>query len=200
MTEFAIRLAERVKRFGPLCAGIDPSAATLSKCGLPDTAEGAFEFGKRIMSAANYEIAVVKPQSAFFERFGSAGVKVIEELAAIVEQTAKDAAVKGVVITSAKDAFCAGADLSMLEGMNQQFAQIRKDKGEEAAQKMLFDESRKLSQILRKIGAKYFAPLMQHPEARALWWPRFERIAVWFANWERERRSDLVRIIAEQEG
>ncbi|WP_022720000.1 double-strand break repair protein AddB [Rhodopseudomonas sp. B29] len=55
-------------------------------------------------------------------------------------------------------------------------------------------------QILRKIGANYFAPLMQHPEARALWWPRFERIAAWFANWERERRADLVRIIAEQEG
>lgn len=88
MSEFAIRLAQRVQRFGPLCAGIDPSAATLAKCGLPDSAEGAFEFGKRIMSAANYEVAVVKPQSAFFERFGSAGVKVIEELAAIAR--AKD--------------------------------------------------------------------------------------------------------------
>ena len=74
----------------------------------------------------------------------------IEELGAIVDQTTADAAVKGVVITSAKEAFCAGADLSMLEGMNKQFAQIRKDKGEEAAQQMLFDESRKLSQILRR--------------------------------------------------
>ncbi|NVN85395.1 MAG: enoyl-CoA hydratase/isomerase family protein [Rhodopseudomonas sp.] len=75
----------------------------------------------------------------------------IEELDAIVAQTTADAAVKGVVITSAKEAFCAGADLSMLEGMNKTFAQIRKDKGEEAAQQMLFDESRKLSQILRRI-------------------------------------------------
>ena len=75
----------------------------------------------------------------------------IEELAAIVDQTAKDTAVKGVVITSAKEAFCAGADLSMLEAMTQQFGKIKKEKGEEAAQKMLFDESRKLSQILRKI-------------------------------------------------
>ena len=40
------------------------------------------------------------------------------ELEAIVKQTTEDAAVKGVVITSAKDAFCAGADLSMLEGMS----------------------------------------------------------------------------------
>jgi 3-hydroxyacyl-CoA dehydrogenase/enoyl-CoA hydratase/3-hydroxybutyryl-CoA epimerase len=75
----------------------------------------------------------------------------IEELGAIVEATTADAAVKGVVITSAKDAFCAGADLSMLEGLNKTFAQYRKDKGEEAAQQMLFDESRKLSQILRRI-------------------------------------------------
>ena len=34
------------------------------------------------------------------------------------------------------------------------------------------------------IGEKYFAPLMERPEARALWWPRFQRIAAWFADWE----------------
>ena len=42
----------------------------------------------------------------------------ITELEAIVKQTSADAAVKGVVITSGKEAFSAGADLSMLEGMN----------------------------------------------------------------------------------
>lgn len=83
MNDFASRLLPRMTRYGPLCAGIDPSAATLAKCGLPDSAEGALAFGKLIMSAADYEIAVVKPQSAFFERFGSAGVRVIEELAGI---------------------------------------------------------------------------------------------------------------------
>ncbi|HYS84664.1 MAG TPA: enoyl-CoA hydratase-related protein, partial [Bradyrhizobium sp.] len=46
------------------------------------------------------------------------------ELDAIVKETTSDAAVKGVVITSAKDAFCAGADLSMLEGMNQAYAKV----------------------------------------------------------------------------
>ena len=75
----------------------------------------------------------------------------IEELGAIVDATTADAAVKGVVITSGKEAFSAGADLSMLEGMNKTFAEARKTKGEEAAQQMLFDESRKLSQTLRKI-------------------------------------------------
>src|SRR4051794_18404927 len=75
----------------------------------------------------------------------------IEELGAIVEQTTTDAAVKGVVITSGKEAFSAGADLSMLEGMNKVFGEAKKAQGEEAAQKMLFDESRKLSLTLRKI-------------------------------------------------
>ncbi|MGB3489888.1 MAG: 3-hydroxyacyl-CoA dehydrogenase NAD-binding domain-containing protein [Xanthobacteraceae bacterium] len=75
----------------------------------------------------------------------------IEELGRIVEQTKGDAAVKGVVITSGKDAFSAGADLSMLEGMNRTYASMLKDKGEEAANQMLFDESRKLSQTLRTI-------------------------------------------------
>src|SRR3977135_4742764 len=75
----------------------------------------------------------------------------IEELGAIVDQTTADAAIKGVVITSGKDAFSAGADLSMLEGMNKTFAEALKSKGKEAAQEMLFDESRKLSLTLRKI-------------------------------------------------
>ena len=83
MSEFATRLTQRMLRHGPLCAGIDPSAATLAKCGLPDSAEGALEFGKLILRAADGEVAVVKPQSGFFERFGSAGMKAIEELAAL---------------------------------------------------------------------------------------------------------------------
>src|SRR6202011_2313323 len=62
----------------------------------------------------------------------------IEELGAIVDQTTADAAVKGVVITSGKEAFSAGADLSMLDGMNKTFAEALKSKGNEAAQQMLF--------------------------------------------------------------
>ena len=44
-----------------------------------------------------------------------------DELAAIVEQVAADAAIKGVVITSGKESFCAGADLTMLEGMSRAY-------------------------------------------------------------------------------
>jgi ATP-dependent helicase/nuclease subunit B len=54
--------------------------------------------------------------------------------------------------------------------------------------------------VLRRIGEKHFAPLMDRPEARALWWPRFQRIAAWFAGWEAERRLNVKTIDAEVEG
>ncbi|MBR0691640.1 FAD-dependent oxidoreductase [Bradyrhizobium lablabi] len=75
----------------------------------------------------------------------------IRELEEIVKQTTADAAVKGVVITSSKEAFCAGADLSMLEGMSRTYAQLLKEKGEEAANQVLFEQSRRFSQVFRSI-------------------------------------------------
>jgi 3-hydroxyacyl-CoA dehydrogenase/enoyl-CoA hydratase/3-hydroxybutyryl-CoA epimerase len=75
----------------------------------------------------------------------------ITELEAIVKQTSADQGVKGVVVTSGKEAFSAGADLSMLEGMNRQYTELLKAKGEVAANQMLFDESRKSSLVFRAI-------------------------------------------------
>jgi len=77
--------------------------------------------------------------------------KVMEELAAIVERVATDAAIKGAVLTSGKDAFCGGADLTMLETLSRTFAELTKSHGEEAANKSVFEESRKLSQIARRM-------------------------------------------------
>lgn len=56
------------------------------------------------------------------------------------------------------------------------------------------------ARVLRSIGARHFAPLMTRPEARALWWPRYLRIASWFANWEIERRLNVASIDAEVHG
>jgi ATP-dependent helicase/nuclease subunit B len=53
---------------------------------------------------------------------------------------------------------------------------------------------------LRRIGEKHFAPLMERPEARALWWPRFQRVVRWFADWEIVRRGQLDDIKAEIDG
>jgi 3-hydroxyacyl-CoA dehydrogenase / enoyl-CoA hydratase / 3-hydroxybutyryl-CoA epimerase len=77
--------------------------------------------------------------------------KVMDELSAIIEQTTADAAVKGVVITSGKDAFCAGADLTMLEGLSRAFAELAASQGEEAAMMRFFEESRRWSVLCRHI-------------------------------------------------
>jgi ATP-dependent helicase/nuclease subunit B len=53
---------------------------------------------------------------------------------------------------------------------------------------------------LIKLGKASFAPLEDFPEARAFWWPRFERIAHWFARWELERRPHIGAITAEIRG
>jgi 3-hydroxyacyl-CoA dehydrogenase / enoyl-CoA hydratase / 3-hydroxybutyryl-CoA epimerase len=78
-------------------------------------------------------------------------LKVMEELTALVEQVAGDAAIKGAVITSGKDTFCAGADLTMLDMFAREFADTAKVQGEEAAIARLYEESRKLSLIYRRL-------------------------------------------------
>src|SRR5215472_16444620 len=75
----------------------------------------------------------------------------IEELSAIVERLVADAAVKGVVITSAKDTFCGGADLTMLESLSRTFSEMERSQGKEAAATRLFEESRKLSLVYRRL-------------------------------------------------
>ena len=76
---------------------------------------------------------------------------VIAELGTIVDKVANDTAIKGAVITSGKSAFCGGADLTMLESMRGLYTDMVSKQGEEAAAKMVFDESRKLSQLYRRI-------------------------------------------------
>jgi 3-hydroxyacyl-CoA dehydrogenase/enoyl-CoA hydratase/3-hydroxybutyryl-CoA epimerase len=73
------------------------------------------------------------------------------ELSAIIEELATDGAVKGVIITSGKDTFCAGADLTMLETLSRTFAEFVTTQGEEAANKRLFEESRAWSLLCRRV-------------------------------------------------
>jgi ATP-dependent helicase/nuclease subunit B len=53
---------------------------------------------------------------------------------------------------------------------------------------------------LIELGRKHFEPLKEFEEARAFWWTRFQRIAYWFAGWDRERRAGTARIFAEISG
>ncbi|WP_366179902.1 orotidine-5'-phosphate decarboxylase [Actinomyces timonensis] len=76
---FGARLAAAMDDHGPLCVGIDPHGALLAAWGLTDDAAGLREFSLRVVEAIGGRVAAVKPQSAFFERHGSAGIAVLEE-------------------------------------------------------------------------------------------------------------------------
>ena len=78
MEGFGGRLHRTVAGRGPLCIGIDPHPGLLERWGLPDDATGLERFARTVVDALADRVAVVKPQSAFFERFGSRGVKVLE--------------------------------------------------------------------------------------------------------------------------
>ncbi|HEY5279195.1 MAG TPA: double-strand break repair protein AddB [Pseudolabrys sp.] len=53
---------------------------------------------------------------------------------------------------------------------------------------------------LLALGEIHFKPLADYPEAKAFWWPRFDRIARWFADWDMKRRAGLAAIHAEIRG
>ena len=75
---------------------------------------------------------------------------VMDELEALIEAVAGDEAMTGAIITSGKAAFSGGADLTMLNGLFEAYHQAR-DKDRQAATKQLFEQSRRLSQIYRKL-------------------------------------------------
>src|SRR3954470_22525013 len=76
---------------------------------------------------------------------------VMAELAQIVERVASDDAIKGCIVTSGKDTFSGGADLTMLQGLGQEYARLAKDQGEEEAIRFFFEESRRLSLLYRRL-------------------------------------------------
>jgi orotidine-5'-phosphate decarboxylase len=78
MITFGERLRAALDRRGPLCVGIDPHPALLDRWGLTDTPDGLARFCRTVTGALADRVAVVKPQSAFFERYGSAGIAVLE--------------------------------------------------------------------------------------------------------------------------
>lgn len=78
MTGFGERLLDKIAQRGRLCAGIDPHPSLLSDWGLSDDASSLEKFALTATEALAPEVAVVKPQSAFFERHGAAGISVLE--------------------------------------------------------------------------------------------------------------------------
>ncbi|HEU4435522.1 MAG TPA: hypothetical protein VFR51_19200, partial [Pyrinomonadaceae bacterium] len=77
MKNFAQRFLELADSRSPFCLGIDPTPQLLSAWQLPDSAEGLARMCEIVATAAEDRLAIVKPQIAFFERFGSRGIQVL---------------------------------------------------------------------------------------------------------------------------
>ena len=84
---FGERLVAAGAERGRLCVGIDPHPHLLEDWGLSVDVDGLRTFTLRCVEAFAETAAVVKPQVAFFERFGSRGFAVLDEaLAGLREQ------------------------------------------------------------------------------------------------------------------
>jgi orotidine-5'-phosphate decarboxylase len=83
---FGSRLRAALDARGQLCAGLDPHAGLLTEWGLPDSVAGLETFALTATEALAPEVSVLKPQSAFYERFGSAGIAVLERVIATARE------------------------------------------------------------------------------------------------------------------
>ncbi|NUO40412.1 MAG: orotidine-5'-phosphate decarboxylase [Streptomyces sp.] len=88
---FGTRLRRAMDERGPLCVGIDPHASLLTEWGLNDDVAGLERFSLTVVEALADRVAVFKPQAAFFERFGSRGV-------AVLERTVEEARAGGALV------------------------------------------------------------------------------------------------------
>jgi orotidine-5'-phosphate decarboxylase len=79
VASFGKRL-EAAMQISQLCVGIDPSESELLAAGLPDSASGARDYSLRLIDAAAGRVGIIKPQVAYFERFGSMGFVALEEV------------------------------------------------------------------------------------------------------------------------
>lgn len=86
-TSFGDALSARFAKYGQICIGVDPHASILQEWGLDDSVRGLERFSFEVLDACTERVGLIKPQIAFFERFGSAGFAVLERLAARAKQT-----------------------------------------------------------------------------------------------------------------
>jgi orotidine-5'-phosphate decarboxylase len=83
---FGSRLSKAIEGRGRLCVGIDPHPALMDAWGLTDSAFGLEKFAMSAVEALAGTVAVLKPQSAFFERHGAKGIGVLERVLAAARE------------------------------------------------------------------------------------------------------------------
>lgn len=86
MTTFSKRLDGLLAARGPLCVGIDPHPGLLTQWGLDVDVAGLERFARTVVEALGDRVAIFKPQSAFFEVFGSRGIAVLEQVLVAIRE------------------------------------------------------------------------------------------------------------------
>lgn len=83
---FGARLHAALGRYGPLCVGVDPHPELLQAWGLPESVDGLERFAEICVEAYVGRVALVKPQVAFFEAYGSGGFAVLERTIEVLRE------------------------------------------------------------------------------------------------------------------
>ncbi|MBD8609203.1 orotidine-5'-phosphate decarboxylase [Frigoribacterium sp. CFBP 13729] len=158
---FGSRLADVLETPGGLCVGIDPHAWLLEEWGLPTSAAGVRELGLRAVEATAGSAGVVKPQVAFFERWGSAGFAALEDVLA----AARDAGL--IVIGDAKRGDVGSTMDGYAEAWFAPDSPLRVD-ALTVSPYLGFDSLRSTIDRARQVGAGVFVlAATSNPEARA---------------------------------
>lgn len=158
---FGSRLADVLETTGGICVGIDPHAWLLDAWGLPTSAAGVRELGLRAVEATAGSAGVVKPQVAFFERWGSAGFAALEDVLA----AARDAGL--IVIGDAKRGDVGSTMDGYAEAWFAPDSPLRVD-ALTVSPYLGFDSLRSTIDRARQVGAGVFVlAATSNPEARA---------------------------------
>ncbi|MFA1531180.1 orotidine-5'-phosphate decarboxylase [Corynebacterium belfantii] len=87
LVTFGDRLVEAGRRLGRLCVGIDPHFSLLKQWGCDDGIVGLQRFTEICVEAFSGNVALVKPQVAFYEAWGAAGYQILESAISELRQS-----------------------------------------------------------------------------------------------------------------
>jgi orotidine-5'-phosphate decarboxylase len=85
ISSYGERLWTVMTERGPLCVGVDPHPSLLASWGLGANAQGLERCARGMIEALGGIVPVFKPQSAFFEAYGAAGIAVLERTLADIK-------------------------------------------------------------------------------------------------------------------
>ncbi len=78
--DFGEKLDAVFDQFGHLCVGIDPHPYLFERWDFDDSPRSLKDFSLRVLDACVGKVGIIKPQVAFYERWGSAGYSALENL------------------------------------------------------------------------------------------------------------------------